>query len=529
MTRLKVILAALAFLAFSAPAIAHPHIVIDAKAQLLFDAEGRFTGIRHDWTFDEAFSSWSVQGLDANSDGVTTGEEIDALAKEHLRSLAEYSFYTHASEEATTLVFADGREPMLRFDNGRTTLGFEVALDQPYRIADTLEIRISDPEYNAAITFAGRAAVSAEDLPAGCTVSFDPPVEIPSELAAQLAAVPADQQLPAELAAALSGMQGAIFVRCDRAEDQSDVVVADAETPPETPAAAPGEPGTLTPSPRTGFLGWVADRHAAFRTGLAETLAWIRTGANGFWFFGTLSLLYGILHAAGPAHLRSVSVSRALAETGSRGQGLLVTFLSAMLQSAVAVGLAVIAAAGLALVPVEWRETGSYGLLALLGLWLVLRKLIRFDRDQRRDHQRARAHLYGDDHTHDERLAEPGDDGAEDSERPDRGTISSAAEKPGWRAPLAVGLRPCSGALVVLVLATSQGLLPAGIAAAFLLGLGTFITVAIRGSVAAGARSPAGDLAGADPSLSGRIVWWLELLAAIVVFAFGVVLVLASF
>jgi ABC-type nickel/cobalt efflux system permease component RcnA len=93
---------------------------------------------------------------------------------------------------------------------------------------------------------------------------------------------------------------------------------------------------------------------------------------------------------------------------------------------------------------------------------------------------------------------------------------------------LAVGLRPCSGALIVLVFALSQDLLPAGIAAVFLMGLGTFITVAILASLAVGAKGLAGRLAGVDTPLAASVLWWLELLAAIGVFAFGVILLLAS-
>ncbi len=46
------------------PALAHPHIFIDAKATIVFDDAGDVAGIRHSWTFDESFSTWQIQGLD---------------------------------------------------------------------------------------------------------------------------------------------------------------------------------------------------------------------------------------------------------------------------------------------------------------------------------------------------------------------------------------------------------------------------------------------------------------------------------
>ena len=93
---------------------------------------------------------------------------------------------------------------------------------------------------------------------------------------------------------------------------------------------------------------------------------------------------------------------------------------------------------------------------------------------------------------------------------------------------LGVGLRPCSGALVVLVFALSQGLLAAGIVAVFLMGLGTAITVAVLASVAVGAKGLAGKLLGRREGLASGVIWWAELLGAMLVFAFGVILLLAS-
>jgi ABC-type nickel/cobalt efflux system permease component RcnA len=80
---------------------------------------------------------------------------------------------------------------------------------------------------------------------------------------------------------------------------------------------------------------------------------------------------------------------------------------------------------------------------------------------------------------------------------------------------------------VVLAFAWSQGLLAAGIAAVLLMGLGTAITVAILASAAAGLKgfALAGGKGGA---IAATLVWWAELLGAVLVFGFGAVLLLAS-
>ena len=69
----------------------------------------------------------------------------------------------------------------------------------------------------------------------------------------------------------------------------------------------------------------------------------------------------------------------------------------------------------------------------------------------------------------------------------------------GLAAIIAVGLRPCSGAIIVLVFALAQGLFWIGVASTFLMGIGTAITVAAIATLAVGARGLAGRLAKAKP------------------------------
>lgn len=90
-------------------------------------------------------------------------------------------------------------------------------------------------------------------------------------------------------------------------------------------------------------------------------------------------------------------------------------------------------------------------------------------------------------------------------------------------------MRPCSGALVVLVFALSQGLLAAGILAVLLMGAGTAITVATLATVAVTAKGLAKKIGGVDNPVTGAVVWWAELLGAVAVLAFGILLLIASF
>jgi ABC-type nickel/cobalt efflux system permease component RcnA len=250
-------------------------------------------------------------------------------------------------------------------------------------------------------------------------------------------------------------------------------------------------------------------------------------------------------------------------------RGVWLSFLSAMMQSAVAIAFVLVASLLLGMTSMamndaaSWIGILSYGMIVLLGLWLIVRKV--FGLGHRHDHHEeapagasmqdlARRHLgapkhalaaggpalthfsvavrgldafgrspghahYGHSHGDDEHH------GHAHVVTPDQ-LNGSLREQAG--VVFAVGLRPCSGALIVLAFAYSQGLLAAGIAAVILMGLGTAITTGALAAMAVGAKGLARRLAGADNPVTNSVVWWAELLAAFAVLGFGIVLLLAS-
>jgi nickel/cobalt exporter len=96
----------------------------------------------------------------------------------------------------------------------------------------------------------------------------------------------------------------------------------------------------------------------------------------------------------------------------------------------------------------------------------------------------------------------------------------------GFGAVFAVGLRPCSGAILVLVFALAQGLFWAGVAATFVMGLGTAITVATIAVMAVSAKGLARRLAGASDGRGALVMRGIEFGAAALVLLFGVGLLL---
>lgn len=527
-------------LAISA-AMAHPHIFIDAEAELIFAEDGGLVSVRNHWTFDAGFSVWMVQGLPTDASGNVLPEELAAIAREHMEGLSQYRFYTFAGEGEDDLRFDRWHDEQLVYADNRATLSFTVDLEQPHYIVGTLELAINDPEYYVAITFAGPETVRLIDAPAACLMRLSPPQEMPEQLAAELFALPPDvTELPEPLAIALRGVQGAILVSCDGGVPAPATTALEAA---EQVAAAsfraqpfggpPPEPGFVMP--RTGFLGWVDARQRSFYQSLSGALEKLATDYNAFWLLGGLSFLYGVFHAAGPGHGKVVVTSYMLANESQLSRGILLSFLSAMLQAVVAVvivvaGAAVLGATSAALGnAAHWIGIFSYALVMLLGLWLMARKIFGFGHHH---HAPAGHHHDHAGHDHDHQGHDHHHHDHHDDHPPHHAVVPQQLSGD-WREQagvvLAAGLRPCSGALVVLVFSLSQGLLPAGIVATFLMGLGTAITVGALAALAVGAKGLARRLfAGSGSGMVSTLLWWAELFGAVIVFGFGLVLLLAA-
>lgn len=99
--------------------------------------------------------------------------------------------------------------------------------------------------------------------------------------------------------------------------------------------------------------------------------------------------------------------------------------------------------------------------------------------------------------------------------------------KTAWAAIIAVGLRPCSGALIVLTFSLLNGLILGGILSVFAMALGTFITVAILATLAVTAKNVALRISGGT-ALSGRVQNIIEIGGALFIVLFGVLLLTAS-
>ena len=78
--------------AVTAPALAHPHVWVTIKSELVYAPDGSITAIRHAWAFDDMFSVYATQGIEHKTNGAFTREELASLADTNVTSLKEYDF-----------------------------------------------------------------------------------------------------------------------------------------------------------------------------------------------------------------------------------------------------------------------------------------------------------------------------------------------------------------------------------------------------------------------------------------------------
>jgi len=349
---------------------------------------------------------------------------------------------------------------------------------------------------------------------------------------------------------------------------------ARAEFKPISPFAAtevaPGPPSAFAPPTAAPFqapgpfgrvFAWVFDKQQSLQRTLAMSVKSLKTDPlGGALTLALLSFVYGVLHAVGPGHGKTIISSYVVANEETVRRGVIISFIAAGLQALSAVllvGVLLIALGATGLQVNAWSnqlESISYAMIALVGLYLLAGQL----RSVWRRWQHAPvtvvaardAHGLGDHHHHHTHHDHHHHHSREDHEHHEiHGRHDHHHHSPGdacdhmvdarqlagpfsWRKVIpvvfSVGIRPCTGAILVLVFALTQGLFWAGVAATFAMALGTAITVAALATLALGSRELALKLGGTNSTWTNMVWSTCAIGGATIILLFGVLMFTAS-
>ncbi|OYX73215.1 MAG: hypothetical protein B7Y95_09140 [Rhizobiales bacterium 32-66-11] len=165
----RCVAALLALLGGTGLAMAHPHVWVTMKTQVVYAPDGTITGLKQDWTFDDAFTAFALQGLERNKDGSYPDSVLKPLAEVNVTSLKEYDYFVRAKTATAKLVFKDPVDYYLTYENEALTLHFFLPLVKPIPAKGSMSFDIYDPTYFVSFEFAEKDPVSLSGAPKGCT------------------------------------------------------------------------------------------------------------------------------------------------------------------------------------------------------------------------------------------------------------------------------------------------------------------------------------------------------------------------
>lgn len=173
-SRWLVLILAAAAVAGPTGALAHPHVWVAVRSEVIFAPDGRVTAVRHSWTFDEMYSAFAVQGLGKR--GKPTQEELNGLARVNVKQLEEYNYFTVVRAGGARAEFRPVSDATITLDaKQNVTLHFTAEFKEPASAARAFVLQVFDPDYFVAFDFEKNDPVKLKNAPAGCSLRMVTP------------------------------------------------------------------------------------------------------------------------------------------------------------------------------------------------------------------------------------------------------------------------------------------------------------------------------------------------------------------
>ena len=160
---------------------AHPHEFVTMKIGIAFDDAGKIAGMRYNWTFDEFFSAYALEGQDNNKNGKVEREEMDAVLTEVIGNIKRIQYFTKFEAEGLTPIFDDATPLSSEMVGRKLSLTFEVPFKASFDVKNTpLKYATYDPEFYISFEHdKDKKAVTLVNAPKNCGTQLSEPT--PSE------------------------------------------------------------------------------------------------------------------------------------------------------------------------------------------------------------------------------------------------------------------------------------------------------------------------------------------------------------
>lgn len=166
------------------PAAAHPHAWIDFTVRVIFGEDGRVTGLRETWVFDEFYSAFATDGMDRDGDGRPVQDALDELMRLNLQGLSEFDYFTRVEAGDGRMPLAGVSETSTEFEGHRLRMSFLLEFEEPIPAGATFRYAIFDPTYYVEMLHAETSdAVVLERAPPDCRHDLEAPNPNPEMVA----------------------------------------------------------------------------------------------------------------------------------------------------------------------------------------------------------------------------------------------------------------------------------------------------------------------------------------------------------